>query len=108
MLLEQLQQWYQAQCNDEWEHQSGIRIETLDNPGWLVRIDLVGTGLVHLKFDPVQENVDPAGFQQADRWLHCRVVGAIWEGAGDETKLSRILEEFLTWAEAVNDEPRGN
>lgn len=26
-----LQMWYVAQCDDEWEHAYGIKIETLDN-----------------------------------------------------------------------------
>ena len=27
-----LQSWYQSQCDGDWEHEFGIRIETLDNP----------------------------------------------------------------------------
>jgi hypothetical protein len=27
-----LEQWYQQQCDDEWEHHYGVTIETLDNP----------------------------------------------------------------------------
>lgn len=38
-----LQQWYQNECNGDWEHSFGIAIETLDNPGWLVSIDLEET-----------------------------------------------------------------
>jgi hypothetical protein len=29
-----LMQWYLAQCNQDWEHEFGITIATLDNPGW--------------------------------------------------------------------------
>jgi hypothetical protein len=43
--LTRLQEWYGEQCDGDWEHQSGICIETLDNPGWFVRIDLAGTAL---------------------------------------------------------------
>src|SRR5687768_6013127 len=38
-----LANWYAAQCDDEWEHEFGIRLQTLDNPGWNLQIDLVGT-----------------------------------------------------------------
>ncbi|WP_425518070.1 Imm53 family immunity protein [Polymorphospora rubra] len=38
-----LQSWYREQCDEEWEHEYGVRITTLDNPGWLVEIDLIGT-----------------------------------------------------------------
>ncbi|GHB54781.1 hypothetical protein GCM10010331_48120 [Streptomyces xanthochromogenes] len=33
-VLDRLQSWYSAQCNGDWEHEWGIKIDTLDNPGW--------------------------------------------------------------------------
>ena len=44
-MINWLQDWYKNQCNDEWEHDYGITIGTLDNPGWDVKIDLIGTSL---------------------------------------------------------------
>ena len=41
--LDFLQQWYAEQCNGDWEHEFGIKIETLDNPGWSLEIDLAKT-----------------------------------------------------------------
>lgn len=38
-----IQAWYVQQCNGDWEHGYGIRIDTLDNPGWSVRINLEDT-----------------------------------------------------------------
>jgi hypothetical protein len=32
------QHWYLEQCNDLWEHSYGVKIDTLDNPGWLLVI----------------------------------------------------------------------
>jgi hypothetical protein len=43
--LSGLQDWYARQCDGDWEHQFGISIESLDNPGWPIRIDLHGTAL---------------------------------------------------------------
>jgi hypothetical protein len=40
MSLSALEQWYATQCNGEWEHSYGVKIDTLDNPGWQVQIDL--------------------------------------------------------------------
>lgn len=40
-----LQQWYRSRCNDLWEHRYGITIQSLDNPGWLVKVDLTGPDL---------------------------------------------------------------
>lgn len=41
--LSKLQQWYAGHCNGDWEHTHGIRIDTLDNPGWSIKIDLSDT-----------------------------------------------------------------
>jgi hypothetical protein len=97
--LKRLTQWYLRHCNGEWEHGQGVSIESCDNPGWWVKIALAGTELQLTPFVSVSENVDDNGFQKADRWLHCRVQDGVWEGAGDETQLERILELFLNWAE---------
>ncbi|MGW1432997.1 Imm53 family immunity protein [Streptomyces sp. NPDC002431] len=43
--MDWLQGWYSAQCDEDWEHEWGVRINTLDNPGWSVRIDLEDTDL---------------------------------------------------------------
>jgi hypothetical protein len=43
MKLSLLEEWFVARCNGNWEHGSGISIETLDNPGWRVKIDLRDT-----------------------------------------------------------------
>lgn len=97
--LAKLQEWYQRQCNGEWEHDRGIRIESCDNPGWWVRIDLLGTPLEGQPFAPVMENVDAQRFRQGPRWLCCHVENGVWNGAGDETCLLSIIAIFLEWAE---------
>jgi hypothetical protein len=97
-ILGALQVWYAAQCDDEWEHHHGIKIESCDNPGWWVKIDLKGTELEGRAFPPIAQNVDAGGFPQSDRWLWCRVEAGVWNGAGDETKLTIILQTFLAWA----------
>src|ERR1700722_12742042 len=43
-----LQRWYKIHCNGDWEHSYGIQIDTLDNPGWTITIDLQDTDL-HIK-----------------------------------------------------------
>ena len=89
----------------EREHQHGIKIESCDNPGWWVKIDLAGTKLETRDFTPVLENADAADFQLGPRWICCRVGDVIWHGAGDETRLPQILELFLNWAESGENSP---
>lgn len=98
--LERLQAWYAEQCDELWEHSYGITINSCDNPGWWVHIDLKGTSLENAPFARIAENVDDAGFQQGPRWLDCKITDGVWDGAGDETTLERILGVFLSWAEA--------
>lgn len=38
-----LNRWFATQCNGDWEHMNGVKIETTDNPGWWVRIEIDGT-----------------------------------------------------------------
>jgi Immunity protein 53 len=97
-LLQALQEWFARHCDGEREHNHGISIETCDNPGWWVKIDLVGTELLSRPFSPVAENIDPGGFPEGEDWLHCYIQAGVWHGAGDERKLAAILGKFLKWA----------
>jgi hypothetical protein len=98
--LARLQAWYSAQCNGEWEHASGVSVESTDNPGWWVKIHVLGTSLSGRQFTELAENVDANRFALGPHWLSCRLEGDTWHGAGDETQLERVLVEFLSWAEA--------
>ena len=65
-LLALLQSYFTHCCNDDWEHRYGIRIETLDNPGWRVEIDLVGTQYAEKAFEDFQSQ------RSDDDWSVCR------------------------------------
>lgn len=38
--IQRIRTWFAGQCDGDWEHQNGVKIETTDNPGWSVKIDL--------------------------------------------------------------------
>lgn len=40
MLIDRLEDWYQSNCDGDWEHGFGVTIESLDNPGWSLTADL--------------------------------------------------------------------
>jgi hypothetical protein len=96
--LSDLTQWYTRHCNGEWEHHHGISIQTTDNPGWWVKIDLAGTELAGRAFPTIQEGVDAGAFPVQPRWLCCRLQDTTWHGAGDESRLAEIIGHFLAWA----------
>lgn len=90
-----LQAWYLAQCDGDWERRHGIRIGTLDTPGWRVTIDLAGTPLADHEFN----SVDYHGSETY--WYECRVSDGRWEGSGGPRALEELVRMFLVWAEAA-------
>jgi hypothetical protein len=91
--LEKLEEWYGTQCDDEWEHSYGVKIETIDNPGWQIDIDLEGTSLSGKQFDEVKLERDYVD------WVDCRVIDNCFEGRGGPKNLKEIILLFLSWAE---------
>ena len=87
-LLIRLQNWYLINCDDNWEHSYGISVNTLDNPGWIIKIDLSDTCLEDLQYEKQFEN-DPFD------WLSIKVNEKVFEGSGDPTKLITILTIFF-------------
>ena len=55
-IIERIQDWYKINCNGDWEHSYGYKIETLDNPGWAIKIDLAETALENLEFQREYRN----------------------------------------------------
>jgi hypothetical protein len=89
-ILTWLQNWYKSKCNGDWEHKYGIKIETLDNPGWTVSVDLVETD-VRLADSPwVLEN------NSETDWLGYKVSDNVFMASGDPDKLERIIFLFKT------------
>ena len=94
--LEGLQRWFEQQCDGNWEHEHTLRIETLDNPGWAVFLDLRGTALEKTEF--VDLNV-----QRTDNnWIVCRTRSGRFEGFGGPANLGEIVSTFLNWAKIQN------
>jgi hypothetical protein len=92
-ILNWLEKWYQSNCDTNWEHLYGIKISTLDNPGWMVNINLTDTPLIGKVFENVHiDNGD-------DDWITCRVINDIYEGFGDSFKFEKILRIFKEWVD---------
>lgn len=103
--LDRLMKWYEAQCDEEWEHAWGVKIGTLDNPGWLVKINLNGTPLESEEFKAVVTDRSPTN------WVHCSVERregrgpdrsalSTFVGAGGAKNLQEIITLFCDWADA--------
>ncbi len=91
--LSRLSRWFQEQCNGEWEHTYGVSIETLDNPGWAVRIDLRELDVKLLQFVPLQEE------RSEVNWINCKVEQEAFVAFGGSANLEEIVAIFLDWAD---------
>ncbi len=92
------QNWYLIHCNGDWERDKRIHLKTLDNPGWLLTIDLKNTELENQKFQEIKIN------QSKNNWFFCAVRNNKFEGACGSTNLSEILKIFQDWAENFLDD----
>jgi RHS repeat-associated protein len=88
-LLARLQEWYLAKCDGDWEHSFGIKIDTLDNPGWMVTIDLAETRWSDLALPRkiIERN-------ESD-WVQTEVVKSQFIGCGGVRNLEEILSRFF-------------
>jgi len=92
-VLEDLAAWFQAHCDGDWEHGEGITIESLDNPGWRLSIELADTELEHVAFTERKENLE-----HESKWLRCWRDGTRFEAACGPTRLQDAIRVFLDWA----------
>jgi len=92
-MLEWLQNWYKSQCDGDWEHEYGIKIDTVDNPGWYLTINLTGTNLETKKFTPIEKD------DGENNWYFCLVKNGNFEASCDSCNLTTVLSIFRRWAE---------
>ena len=90
--LGRLQKWYTGCCDGDWEHEHGVEIGTLDNPGWRVVIDIPTDSLPAEGFSRHELHRSP------DDWVACWVEDGKFNAACGPTNLEEALGHFLGWA----------
>ncbi|MFD8497860.1 Imm53 family immunity protein [Amycolatopsis sp. NPDC059657] len=93
-----LQAWYESQCDGDWEHEYGIRLGTLDNPGWWFEIDLTGTAFER-KLLPKSKTEPGLG-----RWIWSESDGRQYACSCDKSSLNLALELFQKFVETRPEE----
>ena len=91
--MKELENWYLSNCDGDWEHQYGITIESLDNPGWRGLIDLTGTKLEQIGFEKINNT------ESESKWIVCKVENNKFIGAGRPQQLTEVLNIFIDWVE---------
>ena len=87
-MINWIQEWYKSQCDGNWEHIRGVKIETLDNPGWSVEIDFNDTDF---EISDILWNLEE---KSESDWIGYSVTNNVFHGSGDSLKLNAILELF--------------
>ena len=91
MSLSALEKWFAGQCDGEWEHGYGVRIESLDNPGWRVHVGLHGTKKQNTALTRITLT------RSQDDWLSYWVENEIFEAACGPGNLSEAIDAFASW-----------
>ena len=89
-----LQSWFLSQCDGDWEHQHGVKVETLDNPGWAIEIGLTGTPMAETPFEKFSQE------RSEHDWVFCSVVDARFRAACGPSNLAEAIEVFRSWVDA--------
>jgi hypothetical protein len=92
--ISKLCRWYERQCVNDWHEDFGVKIDTLDNPGWSLMVDLKGTALERKSFQEVETDRTDID------WVRARRSGNTFEAFGGPGNLNEMIESFLNWAEA--------
>jgi hypothetical protein len=85
--------WFADHCDGDWEHDLGIRLATLDNPGWALDVSIGDTELAGAATE--WHRNDKSDLE----WLHWRSTGEMFEARCGVADLPRALEAFRMFAE---------
>lgn len=97
-ILAWIQEWYESQCNGDWEHGFRVHINTVDNPGWHVSVGLSETALEGLEIAYKLEE------RSESDWFGICVEKDKFDAGGDPSKLTFLLERFR---ELVENQEQG-
>lgn len=95
-VISTLESYYLTACDGDWEHTNGISINTIDNPGWIVEIDLrkpLATPKEQLLKDIERSPSD---------WIRCSIEDDKFKGVGGPANLAEIINTFTVWASSEN------
>lgn len=93
--LARLQAWFSSQCDGDWEHDNGLTIDSLDNPGWMISLKTTGTKFSGLRVEPSRDDKGEAD------WVHAHVRDGFFKVACSPNNLERALVLFLEAVESV-------
>lgn len=88
-----LEKWFSSNCDEDWEHENPIIIQSTANPGWSIEMNLRETALEHLNIEYSLTELSE------EHWYGYSVKDAKFKASGDPTKLLFLLDLFKKIAE---------
>lgn len=84
--------WFVSHCDEDWEHDTGVRVATLDNPGWSVDVRLEDTELEG-------HERDWSRYEDGEHWLHWRTTRVAFEARCGPNDLTLAIQAFKDFAQ---------
>jgi hypothetical protein len=86
--------WFHSQCDGDWEHGKGVKIGTLSNPGWFIKIDISETELEHEEFK--EQFIE----RSEHDWVFCEKQNNLFVGDCGPFNLPEVIQIFRNWVES--------
>jgi Immunity protein 53 len=87
--LLKLQKWYFSNCNENWEYEYGLSIQSLPDPGWELNLDLLATSWEGLELEPQSQR------NSEQDWLHLRTTERGLQATCGPLGLSSAIDQAL-------------
>jgi hypothetical protein len=81
-----LQRFFLSNCDGEWEHEYGCKIDTMSDPGWILKFDLTGTPFETKLLEPLEDKASPTV------WLKCRAEDGVFVAQCSPRRLAECID----------------
>jgi len=68
-----LQRFFLSNCDGEWEHTYGCKIDTMSDPGWIFHFDLNGTPYADKTLELLEDRTSSM------IWTRCEIKNGVFE-----------------------------
>ena len=89
--IKELQEFLNDHSDGDREHSEGIKIHTVDNPGWSISISIRQTSFQGKQLDTVDIE------RSESDWIYCKLEDDVFHGVGGVFNLEEILSLFFYW-----------
>ncbi len=90
--LKKFMDWFATRCDGDWEHSAGIKITTIDNPGWSLEVRLQDTCMEGHTLEIVKTD------RSEEDWFYCWTEDGNFNARGGPRNLAEMLGFFVDWS----------